>query len=63
MKRNIRQNIWGNWNGYEGTRKVKEFGCGVRGEMKAKDWIEGLSDEPSNNPNLTVLTLGKAQSS
>ena len=24
--RKIKQNIWGNWNGYEGRRRVQEFG-------------------------------------
>lgn len=26
FSRRIRQNIWGNWNGYKGCRKVVEFG-------------------------------------
>lgn len=24
--RRIRQNVWGNWIGYEGTRRTQEFG-------------------------------------
>jgi hypothetical protein len=24
--RKIKQNIWGNWNGYEGRSRVQEFG-------------------------------------
>lgn len=26
MKRTIRQNIWGNWSGYEGRKAVMRFG-------------------------------------
>lgn len=29
-KRRIRENIWGNWKGYEGTRQVKDFGTDRR---------------------------------
>lgn len=35
--RRIRMNIWGNWNGYEGTRKVRSFGTD---ELGARDWLE-----------------------
>ena len=38
MKRKIRQNIWANWNGYVGTRKVIEFGTD---ELAANIWIKG----------------------
>jgi len=34
--RRIRMNVYGNWNGYEGTRKVREFGTDARG---ARDWL------------------------
>jgi hypothetical protein len=37
MKRRIRQSIWGNWNGYEGTKKVLDFGLD---ELEAKRWLE-----------------------
>lgn len=36
-KARIKQNVWGNWNGYVGTRKVMEFGCR---ELDAKYWLE-----------------------
>ena len=36
MKRRIKQNIWGNWNGYEGTRRVMQFGTS---ERNAKHWL------------------------
>jgi hypothetical protein len=39
MKKRIQENIWGNWNGYEGTRKVKEFGSGFRGKRLAHEWL------------------------
>lgn len=37
MKRRIRQNIYGNWNGYEGRRVVQFFGSD---EWAAKYWME-----------------------
>ena len=36
MKRRIHQNVWGNWNGYIGRRKVHEFGTD---EDEAKLWL------------------------
>lgn len=36
MKRKIHQNVWGNWNGYEGTRKVADFGTDEQG---AREWL------------------------
>lgn len=45
MKAKIKQNIWGNWNGYLGTRKFIEFGCN---EHKAKEWLESMNDESKN---------------
>jgi len=33
----IRQNVWGNWNGYIGSRKVYEIGSS---EFDAKVWLE-----------------------
>lgn len=35
--RRIRMNVYGNWNGYEGTRKVHEFGTD---ERRAREWLE-----------------------
>jgi len=42
MKYRIKQNIYGNWNGYKGNKKVKEFsntisGCGA--ESEANEWL------------------------
>jgi hypothetical protein len=36
MKYRIKQNLWGNWNGYQGTRKVIEFGTD---QIAAKYWL------------------------
>jgi hypothetical protein len=33
--RKIKQNIWGNWNGYEGRRRVQQFGTD---EISAAYW-------------------------
>lgn len=49
MKRKIKQNVWGNWNGYEGTRKVKEFGTG---EFEAREWLQGVESEPAGRISL-----------
>lgn len=40
-KRRIRQNIWGNWYGYEGTKRVREFSNGpyASAEQDAQDWL------------------------
>lgn len=35
--RRIRQNIWGNWRGYEGRKVVKDFGTD---EIEAKAWLD-----------------------
>ncbi len=37
--RSIRQNVWGNWNGYHSKRKVIEFGMR---EFEAKRWLSGV---------------------
>lgn len=39
MKHKIRLNAWGNWNGYTGSHKVAEFGCGLDGEQRAEEWL------------------------
>lgn len=36
-KRRIIMNVWGNWNGYEGTRKTQSFGMD---ERAAREWKE-----------------------
>lgn len=35
-KRRIHENIWGNWYGYEGTRRVADLGCD---EIVAGHWL------------------------
>jgi hypothetical protein len=32
----IHQNVWDNWNGYVGNKKVIEFGLD---EYKAREWL------------------------
>lgn len=32
----IKQNYWGNWNGYRGTKKVVSFGTD---NIAAKEWV------------------------
>jgi hypothetical protein len=43
MKRRIKQNIWGNWYGYEGQRRVKAFCDSVEwtAEQNAERWLRG----------------------
>ncbi len=36
-KQRIKLNVWGNWNGYKGNKKVIEFGCD---ERAANDWLK-----------------------
>jgi len=40
MKKRIRFNIYGNWNGYEGSRKVIEFGLD---DIEALAWLHGIT--------------------
>lgn len=42
-KRRIARNRYDNWNGYEGTRKVREFGSD---ESRARSWMNGETDPP-----------------
>lgn len=39
-KRSIRNNIYGNWVGYAGGKRVKEFGCQAWSEREANEWLE-----------------------
>ena len=39
MKRRVKTNVWGNINGYEGNKKVKEFNLGTT-DSEIKEWIE-----------------------
>ena len=42
MKRKIKQNVWGNWYGYEGTCRVKEFANTIchTAEQAAEAWLK-----------------------
>ncbi len=40
-KRRIEANIWGNFYGYEGSRRVKDFGLG---EFEANEWLNHRED-------------------
>lgn len=52
MKRRIKRNIWGNWYGYEGTRRVIEFG---EDERDAKEWLEtGVDPHIARMPQRTA---------
>ena len=42
MKRRIRQNQWGNWKGYLGSRKVEDFGTDGQA---AQEWAAGATLE------------------
>ena len=48
MKRRIHQNIWGNWNGYLGTRKVIEFGLD---SWEAEHWLKHGDSKPVPETN------------
>ncbi len=43
-KRRVYKNIYGNWVGYVGAQRWKEFGCQPWSEADANDWLsEGAS--------------------
>lgn len=46
-KKRIRQNVWGNWYGYEGRNKVATFFDSPEGTQAehAKNWLEGKADK------------------
>ena len=44
MKRRIRQNAWGNWKGYEGRRKVEDFGTDELDAILWRDNPQGWAD-------------------
>ena len=44
-KRRIRQNVWGNWYGYEGTRRTKEFGTDA---LSAREWATVGVERPKS---------------
>lgn len=44
-KRTIRQNVWGNWNGYVSGRRFWEFGTDHK---TAEFWVNGATLEDSH---------------
>lgn len=46
MAKRIHKNVWDNWNGYEGSKRVKEFGCD---EQAAKEWLTALPAQVTRN--------------
>ena len=60
MKRRIKQNIWGNWNGYEGARKVVEFGTNEQG---AQEWFAGLEEKEKALRAHIIKILPKTETS
>ena len=38
-KRRIKQNIYGNWVGYEGRERTQEFGDHASSEDDAREWL------------------------
>lgn len=38
-KRSIKWNIYGNWVGYAGGKRVMEFGCQTWSEREANEWL------------------------
>ena len=44
-KRSWRRNIWGNVVGYEGGRRVEEFGCRAYADKWAEIWASGETRE------------------
>jgi hypothetical protein len=61
MKRRIKQNAWGNWYGYEGSRKVKDFAESPyeSQEQAAKSWLIGKDKDLSFGAFKIVLGLAK----
>jgi hypothetical protein len=58
MKKRIYQNVWGNWNGYEGTRKTQDFGLD---EVAAVAWFLGV-DELEVYRRMNVMRVTRAWS-
>lgn len=40
MKRKVKQNVWGNWYGYEGRRRVRAFSLNTL-DYEFQAWING----------------------
>ena len=46
MKVKVKQNRWGNWNGYVGRRKVREFAADVSGPLVGTTTVCGATNGP-----------------
>ena len=56
-KARIHQNVWGNWNAYLGTKKVREFGTDGR---EAAEWLKNPEVwEKENVATTGVLKMRK----
>lgn len=54
VKRRIKQNVWGNWNGYASTRRAVEFGTD---ERAAREWLE-TGKRPEFDPSIYRMKIG-----
>jgi hypothetical protein len=54
-KRRIRQNVYGNWKGYEGRKRAEDFGTD---ESEANRWLRG---EPKAPPEPLIMIDWKAR--
>jgi hypothetical protein len=52
MKRRIHQNVWGNWYGYEGNKRVAAFSEGptCSAEQAAERWLKDGSQITTQFP-------------
>ena len=41
MKLRIKQNVYGNWNGYRGAKRVEDFGLD---DVRAEAWVTGRNE-------------------
>lgn len=57
-RRRIARNRYDNWNGYQGTRKVKEFGLS---EADARAWMDG-EEQPQSSPVVETPAATPAKS-
>lgn len=60
MKYRVKRNQWGNWNGYEGSKRVEEFGTDGNA---AADWLTDMRIEadPFIKPVVDKLTSHNAR--
>jgi hypothetical protein len=51
MKRTAKQNIYGNWVGYCGRKRVEEFGDHASSEADAAEWVATGTNENRSSYN------------